>query len=60
MSRRNKELKGMTSTEREERLKDLYLELMRLRAQGVSENTKAIRDIRRQIARIKTYEGASL
>jgi len=50
----------MTSTEREERLRDLYLELMRLRAQGVSENTKAIRDIKRQIARIKTYEGASL
>ncbi|MEM2920704.1 MAG: 50S ribosomal protein L29, partial [Candidatus Bathyarchaeia archaeon] len=57
MSRRNKELKDMAPQEREERLKDLYLELMRLRAQGVTENTKAIRDIRRQIARIKTLQG---
>lgn len=57
MGRRVKEIRDMNPSQREERLRDLYVELMRLRAQGVGENTKAIRDIRRQIARIKTLGG---
>jgi large subunit ribosomal protein L29 len=49
----------MTSEERAERLKDLRLELMKLRMQarvGTIENPGRIRTIRKTIARILTIE----
>jgi|YelNatPaOPRAMG01_1025707.scaffolds.fasta_scaffold18661_5 large subunit ribosomal protein L29 len=49
----------MTSEERVERLKDLRLELMKLRMQarvGTIENPGRIRTIRKTIARILTIE----
>ncbi|MCI4397003.1 MAG: 50S ribosomal protein L29 [Desulfurococcales archaeon] len=59
MSLSSEEIRKMTSEERVERLKDLRLELMKLRMQarvGTIENPGRIRTIRKTIARILTIE----
>ncbi|KCZ73301.1 ribosomal protein L29 [Candidatus Methanoperedens nitroreducens] len=57
---RNDEIRNMNSTERQEELDKLKLELIRERAVasagGAPENPGRIREIRRTIARIKTIQ----
>jgi len=57
-SKRMKEIRGITTEERERRLTELRTELVRMRtmvkAGGAVENPSRIRDLRRTIARILT------
>jgi large subunit ribosomal protein L29 len=59
---RIKEIREMNSEQRAERLSELRVELMKLRAMskagGALENPSRIREIRRAIARILTVENA--
>lgn len=51
------EIREMRSDERQEKLEKLQRQLFELRAQAVTENLEnrhAIRDVRRDIARVKT------
>lgn len=53
---RKKELKNMTKTELEKKLKELKVELIKAKSQKIAQGTSSkIREIKRTIARIYTF-----